>query len=273
MLKTNLLYKHCNEYLNLFNTLKGGTTIDIFIDQSEKMIKDMFKTNNELNVKKLQVGLDEYSKGGFIVDINGKWITIKDDCDEEYYSHSFFEKVPLYKFAKLNKEYKLWEVNNNKLNAYIHSEEMDKIRGNTLEIFAEIFFNQFSSDPTMGVKDYTPVPIGDDFGADAIGVNANGDPCVIQVKYRKDDKSPIEYTDLTKPHFQGIHRFGFDMTKPHTLVLFTTSNKASVALETEIISKKLIIPIFRKHIATKVDNNVNFWKTAYEMVEEKLKKN
>lgn len=264
MIKTNLLYKYPKEYLEIFNKLKGGSTIDSFVDLIESSIKTIFKTSNEFNAKKLQIDLGN----NFTVNYNDGDISVIDDIDSDYHITDIKKILP--EVARLNKNTKTWEVNNKKLNYYVNSEDIDKFRGNSLEIFAEIFFNIFSADPTLGIKNYTPIPIGEDFGADAVGENVNGDQCVIQVKYRKDDCSFITYEEMTKPYYQGVHRFKYDMNKPHTLVLFTTSNKATAALEQEMINKKQVIAIFRKHIATKVDRNVNFWKTAYEMVEEKL---
>ena len=46
----------------------------------------------------------------------------------------------------------------------------NKFKGDMLEVFSEIFFYQFQSDEGLGITEYQPIEIGDDYGVDARGV-------------------------------------------------------------------------------------------------------
>ena len=56
----------------------------------------------------------------------------------------------------------------------------------------------------------------------------------------------------------------------HTIYLFTNANGVTAACE-KVLGRKLVL-VNRKIIATKVDNNVNFWKAAFQLIHDTLSK-
>lgn len=146
----------------------------------------------------------------------------------------------------------------------------NKIKGDMFEVFSEIFFNQFASDEAVGIRDYTPISIGDDFGVDATGINVVGNNCVIQVKFRSNPLDLIEYSDIAKTYTSAILQLNIEdvYNFNNTVYLFTNANGVTAAFS-KVMHNKVVI-INRSIIQTKVDNNLNFWKRAYDLIFETL---
>jgi hypothetical protein len=143
-----------------------------------------------------------------------------------------------------------------------------KFKGDILEFLAELFFTRFNSDPAFGLTNYTPVPITQDFGVDAHGVNANGDRAVVQVKYRANPAEEIEYTDISKTFTSGVKRFKLDPYKDHNIFVFTTSDVNWICRQE--FGNQLVV-INRAIIARTIDNNRNFWPQCFEEVQQYVK--
>ncbi len=146
--------------------------------------------------------------------------------------------------------------------------DVNKFKGDMLEVFAEIFFYIFHSDECVGLTNYTPIDIRDDYGVDAIGLNPNGHKAAVQVKYRANPKDIILYSDIGKTFTSGVLQHGLDLAQDYTVYLFTTSNGVTPACK-NVLGKRLVI-ITREIISQKVDNNKNFWALAFEKVYEYL---
>jgi hypothetical protein len=141
---------------------------------------------------------------------------------------------------------------------------INSFKGNILEVLAEIFFSIFNADTSVGIKDYTPVPISDDFGVDGIGINVNGDKCAIQIKYKANPLDIVLYEDMAKTYTAGreIHKLSLD--NDDTIFLFTTGYSISISCS-KVFKRKIRI-INRNIIAGKIDNNLSFWEMAEELI-------
>jgi hypothetical protein len=145
--------------------------------------------------------------------------------------------------------------------------DKNKFKGDALEILAELFFNNFSSDPSLGLSDYKPVTLDQDFGVDGIGINANGDTTVVQVKYRMnptDYSIYPSYTDIAKTFTSGVLHFKINPSKEHVVFVVTTSNDVSIRCR-EVFENKLVV-ISYPVLQVMLDNNMNFWEKAKEAV-------
>lgn len=142
----------------------------------------------------------------------------------------------------------------------------NKFKGDMLEVFAEIFFAQFQADPEFGLSDYEPVEISDDYGVDAKASNANGHKSVVQVKYRSNPDETISYADIARTYTSALCQFHIDDVFHHnnTVFLFTNAGGVTGAFTT-VMQRKTVI-ITRSFIASKVDNNIPFWKEAYQLI-------
>ena len=147
-------------------------------------------------------------------------------------------------------------------------EERDCFRGDMLEILAEMFFKAFENSPTVGLKDYTPVPLPEDYGVDGHGVNANGTPCAAQVKYRGDPSNLVTYAEIARTYTSGRTQLGLALEGDDTIFVFTSASGVTVACQT-VLGKKVRV-LNREAIAKEIDNNVSFWQLAYDEIKDTL---
>jgi len=147
-------------------------------------------------------------------------------------------------------------------------DERDCFRGDMLEILAEIFFKAFENSPTVGLRDYTPVPLPEDYGMDGQGVNAAGNPCAVQVKYRGDPKDSVTYAEIARTYTSARLQKNLVLDKDDTIFVFTTAFDMTVACKT-VFDKKLRV-LNRETIAQMIDNNVSFWQHAFDEIKNTL---
>jgi hypothetical protein len=151
--------------------------------------------------------------------------------------------------------------------AYIQ-DKVNKYKGDLLEIFSEIFFNEYQADPAIGVKDYTPVSITDDYGVDATGINVNGHKVAIQVKYRANITDRIDYESVAKTFTSAICQHSINPVYDNIIYVLTTAQGCEFPPE-KVLGNKLVT-ISKSIIANKVDGNLIFWENAYKAVYEAL---
>jgi len=143
-------------------------------------------------------------------------------------------------------------------------------KGDMLEILAEIFFKAFSNSPLVGLSGYYPVPLEEDYGVDGFGMNAAGKQCAVQVKYRANPKDSVLYAEMARTYTSAVIQLKIPLEGDDCLYVFTTASDVTPACRT-VFGKKLRV-INREIISQEIDNNVNFWSTAYEEIKETLLK-
>ena len=183
------------------------------------------------------------------------------------YPREYFD---LYQLAENGFTFRQWNnevlriANSRELN--LDEDARNKFKGDMLEVFSEIFFYQFQTDEALGITEYQPIEINDDYGVDARGVNVNGKQTAIQVKYRSDPDARIKYDDIARTFTSAVLQLHMKdvIDNDRTVFLFTNAGGVTGAFDT-VMQKKTVI-ITRGVIATKVDNNVTFWKNAFDMM-------
>lgn len=181
------------------------------------------------------------------------------------------EYFDLYQMAEKGFTFRKW--NNEVLSMSNRIKEEDsrnKFKGDMLEVFSEIFFNQFETDEALGISEYQPIDISEDYGVDARGINVNGHQSAIQVKYRSNPCDKISYADIARTFTSAVLQLHMEdvIDKDHTVFLFTNSNGVTGAFD-KVMQKKTVI-VSRGIISTKVDNNTTFWKNAYDLIYKTL---
>ena len=185
--------------------------------------------------------------------------------------HSFpREYFDLYQLAENGFTFRQWNnevlriANSRELN--LDEDARNKFKGDMLEVFSEIFFYQFQTDEALGITEYQPIEINDDYGVDARGINVNGKQTAIQVKYRSNPEDRISYADIARTFTSAVLQLHMKdvIDNDRTVFLFTNAGGVTGAFDT-VMQKKTVI-ITRAVIATKVDNNVTFWKNAFDMM-------
>lgn len=143
-----------------------------------------------------------------------------------------------------------------------------KLRGDMLEVLSEIFFNAFQNDEAVGIKEYEPVSIDEDFGVDAVGINPNGIKVAVQCKYKNFE--PVSYTELAKTFTSGLLILKCDLMQANSIYVFTTAVQFTSAVDKNLGSK--VVKIDRNVISRKIDNNRTFWQFAYDEIFSTLDK-
>lgn len=141
-------------------------------------------------------------------------------------------------------------------------------KGDMLEILAEIFFKAFSNSPTVGLSDYTPIPLEEDYGVDGTGTNAAGTPCAVQVKYRDNPLESVRYSEIARTYTSGQIQLGLSLDKNDCIFVFTSAYDVTVSCKT-VFDKKLRV-LNRDIIAKEIDNNESFWNFAFNEIKDTL---
>jgi len=147
-------------------------------------------------------------------------------------------------------------------------DERLKFRGDTLEIFAEIFFNAFENDPSVGLSDYELVDIENDYGVDGLGTNPDGRRIAVQVKYRSNPFNPVLYSEIANTFTSGMITYGLDLLHKQSVYVFTTAVDCTAACQ-KVLGNRLVM-INRDIINEKIENNESFWNFAFKEVFEYL---
>jgi len=143
-------------------------------------------------------------------------------------------------------------------------DKANSFKGDMFEILSECFFNAFSNEPKVGLTNYTPVSLTEDYGVDAIGINVLGYQCAVQCKFRTNPNDLIHYVDMAKTYSAGRKRHNLPLEHDDTLILITTANdvnhhcKRVFGDQVRVISKDII--------GMRVDGNLSFW----QEVEQRL---
>jgi hypothetical protein len=151
-----------------------------------------------------------------------------------------------------------------------YKDAANAFKGAMLEVFSEIFFGAFQHDPKVGVSQYRPVPLSEDYGVDAIGINVAGTPVAIQVKFRSNPSESIKYAELARTYTAGRIRHHIPLEGEDSLILLTTCNSVSKACNQ--VFRSTLRVISKNIIAQRVDNSASFWAEAEQRLAETLEK-
>lgn len=148
----------------------------------------------------------------------------------------------------------------------------DKYVGDGFEFFTELLVHIMPYTRELGgIHNYEPI-IADDNGADGIALNWDGKQCVIQCKYRGDNR-----TELTgnKDHLGNLVKeatLKYDIPKQKgkqvsKYFVITTADGLHYYTEDEYFHG-LVECIGRQQLRKLVDNNIGFWDRCREVVKE-----
>lgn len=145
------------------------------------------------------------------------------------------------------------------------------IKGEIWEVFSEIFFTAFKSSPRFGIDNYEPVLAEEDYGCDALGINANGDKCVIQDKFKSNPMTLINYDEYCHVVAAGYQHHKIDLSKKATIYIFTSAK--DIVYQAKNLAGDSMVFIGRDAIAKEVDKNYNFWHNAFKEIHSTLEEN
>lgn len=261
-----MLHSYPREYYELYDSFKDGSgTIRKWVNFVEQATRRIVDSDFDYNVAKLKKKL---SVDWTLNSINDNYFQI---IGPKKSDNSIIREIDGSSLIYDEKgEDQKWIFTFDGLVRYINREEINKFKGDMLEILSEIFFNIFQADEAVGIKEYTPIEIGLDFGIDAVGINVNGHRVAIQVKYRSNPAQVITYSEIARTFTQAVVKMQMmDVVEhDHTIYLFTTAGGTTAAFDQVMGKKAVVIP--RQVIARRIDNNHNFWDVAFREVRETL---
>jgi len=145
--------------------------------------------------------------------------------------------------------------------------DSDKYKGDGFEFFIELLLNLYSVDNRIGIYKYEPIQINDN-GVDGIGLNINGNKCVIQIKYRSNTN------DLLSSNKDNLSNLFSDGMLSHNVVssekdirhfIFTTAKGLHFYTEQEMFKNKVKCFGYNE-IKQLVNNNFPFWDSCMEII-------
>lgn len=157
--------------------------------------------------------------------------------------------------------------------------DSNKYKGDGFEFLVEIFLKSHAYDNRLGITNYEPVQ-KDDNGVDGVGFNLSGEKCVIQVKYRSDNKSVLTANEdkLSNMISDGMFQHG---VSADTDKLKMISEKKVAPLHYVITTatglhhytdnenfKGYVHCIGYDQLRSMLDNNISFWNLCREIAKE-----
>jgi hypothetical protein len=160
--------------------------------------------------------------------------------------------------------------------------DSNKYKGDGFEFLVEIFLKSHAYDNRIGITNYEPIQ-KDDNGVDGIGVNLTGEKCVIQIKYRSNNKAVLTATEdkLSNMISDGMFQHGVSAT-PDKLKMI--SEKKSAPLHYVITTasglhhytdfenfKGYVHCVGFENLKSMLDGNLSFWNLCRQIANEIIK--
>ena len=108
--------------------------------------------------------------------------------------------------------------------------DRNTFKGDAFEMFGEYLIKQFDTDERISIYDYCPND-GKDMGVDGLGIGDDGNPAVVQFKFRANMNEPLTYRDLAT--------FGNDSLANHGIISRSEARRENELME-RLISKEKI---------------------------------
>ena len=141
-------------------------------------------------------------------------------------------------------------------------------KGDMFEILAEIFFKAFENSSTVGLREYTPIPLEEDYGVDGKGINAIGKQCAVQCKYRSNPLELVTYSEIARTYTSGRVQLGLNLEGADCIYVFTTALGVNIQCQTVFGDKVRVLN--KDVIGREINNNVSFWALAFEEISNTL---
>lgn len=257
-----MIFNYPDKYFEFYKNAKDGFTFKNWIAQTELLSTSVVNSNVDINFLAFKKKFPDWD----ISYLNNTYLVSKNNK----------KKIPeeqitiLKSIGKWDHINCCWEIPTGMMESFLYRDDINKFKGDMLEVFSEMFFNIFKADEAVGITDYAPVEIDSDYGVDATGINVNGHQCAIQVKYRQNPLDLISYADIARTFTSAALQLNMSdvVNHDHTVYLFTSSGGVSAAFD-KVMGRKCIV-INRSVISTKVDNNITFWNECFNLLSRTL---
>ena len=157
--------------------------------------------------------------------------------------------------------------------------DSSKYKGDGFEFLVEIILKSHAYDNRLGITYYEPVQ-SDDNGVDGFGFNLSGEKCVVQVKYRSDNKSVLTANEdkLSNMISDGMFKHGVS-ANPDKLKMISEKKVAPLHYVITTATglhhytdsenfKGYVHCIGYDQLRSMLDNNLSFWNLCREIAKE-----
>ena len=157
--------------------------------------------------------------------------------------------------------------------------DSNKYKGDGFEFLVEILLKSHAYDNRLGITSYEPVQ-KDDNGVDGVGLNLSGEKCVIQVKYRSNNKSVLTANEdkLSNMISDGMFQHGVS-ADPDKLKMISEKKVAPLHYVVTTATglhhytdnenfKGYVHCIGYEQLRSMLDNNISFWNLCREIAKE-----
>jgi superfamily II DNA or RNA helicase len=138
--------------------------------------------------------------------------------------------------------------------------DINKFKGDGLEMFVEFLIKYRGTDNNIGITDYIPIDATDDTGVDGRGVSTfNQRPATVQVKYRQANYILTGNEDkLGNLVNASQNKYKVLVSDTQNMLIITTGEKVHHYTMNEMLYNKVRV-INRYGLKEMVDNNLGFW--------------
>lgn len=158
--------------------------------------------------------------------------------------------------------------------AFLYPDRYDPMDylGDGFEFFVEILLKLSPIDNRIGITDYEPVQ-SEDNGVDGTGVNLIGERCVVQVKYRGDNRKLLTTNEDHLGNMIVDAMMKFNIIKPENnqhcprYYVITTAKGLHHYTDNEVF-KGYVHCIGIDDLKSMLDNNLSFWNICREIVKQ-----
>lgn len=142
----------------------------------------------------------------------------------------------------------------------------DKFKGDALELFVEFFIKTNEADNRVGIYNYAPIDVTDDYGVDGHGIGENQQPATVQVKFRAGDYILNANDDhLTNFLFWSQNKFKVRIEDTKNMLLITTGLKVADTILQDMFMGKIRV-LNREALRIMLDNRPEWWIRFYDAV-------
>lgn len=143
----------------------------------------------------------------------------------------------------------------------------EKYKGDGFELFVEALIKLSSVDNRIGIGNYSP-ELEIDTGVDGFGKGIDSKPATIQIKYRSDNQTFLTANQDHLSNFvtTSLLRYKVSPKTKTNLLIITTAEGLHYFTNDEMFQKQVRC-IGYQQLRELVDNNILFWDSFRELIE------
>ena len=155
-------------------------------------------------------------------------------------------------------------------NLYPNRYDPETYKGDGFELFTEALLKLSPIDNRLGIGNYQ-IEKGQDTGVDGFGIGIDGRPATVQVKFRSNNEQYLTANDDHLSNFVVVsqNRYNVPVDATNNMLIITSAAGVHHFTESAMFQNKIVV-FGREQLRRLVDNNILFWDTFRQLVNEAL---